>query len=230
VESVTPDELRRVVADLSADDSLPRALDHVVSSAKAFFSVSGAGIMFADEEHVLRYVIATDSGSRRLEEAQREEGRGPCVDALVLDTSVDTRDVMDDARWPGLRTRLAGSEVHAVLGMPLHLAGAPIGSIDLYRDASYAWQDAERESFAAYAALVERLFLTALRATRQEALAEQLQRALDHRVVIERAVGMLMAERALEAPDAFEALRALARNSRRKAYEVAEDILARRDG
>jgi hypothetical protein len=229
VGPLTPEELRRVVDHLSSgDDSLPDALDHAVHSAKAFFGVAGAGIMFLDDEHALHYVASTDPDSRRLEEAQREDGRGPCVDALVLDRTVRTRDVTADERWPDLGARLQGSGVRAVLGMPLHLAGAAVGSIDLYRDRPHRWEDGEVERFSGYAALVERMFVTALRATRHETLAEQLQRALDHRVVIERAIGMLMAQRSLDAPDAFELLRASARSSRRRAHEVAEDILARR--
>jgi AmiR/NasT family two-component response regulator len=77
----------------------------------------------------------------------------------------------------------------------------------------------------AYAGLVENLLVTALRAERQEALATQLQHALDHRVAIERAVGMVMARRSLEAVDAFNLIRNAARSSRRKVADVAAELL-----
>jgi GAF domain-containing protein len=228
VQQIDTGQLRRLVEQLGTDgdgSELPAALDHVVRSAKLFFSVSGAGIMFADDEHVLRYVAASDEGSRRLEDAQWREGEGPCVDALVLGETVTTSDVTRDGRWPALRGRLRDSGVHAVLGMPIHIAGAPVGSIDLYRDEPYEWASTEVDGFAAFARLVERLFVTALKASHHEELARQLQHALDHRVAIERAVGVIMARRDLDPPAAFETLRKLARDSRRPAFEVAEKIL-----
>jgi AmiR/NasT family two-component response regulator len=78
----------------------------------------------------------------------------------------------------------------------------------------------------AYAGLVESLLLTSLRAERNERLAAQLQHALEHRVAIERAVGMVMARRNLEAVDAFNLIRNAARSSRRRVAEVADELLA----
>jgi GAF domain-containing protein len=232
VQQIDTGQLRQLITQLGMDgdgSQLPDALDHVVKSAKQFFSVSGAGIMFADDEHVLHYVAASDEGSRRLEDAQRRAGEGPCVDALVLDETVATSDVMRDERWPGLLDQLGDSDVRAVLGMPIHLAGAAVGSINLYRDEPYEWQPAEADGVASFAGLVERLFATALKASRQEELARQLQHALDHRVAIERAVGVIMARRSVDPPAAFETLRKLARDRRRPAFEVAAKILERRE-
>jgi GAF domain-containing protein len=232
VNEISPDELRRVVGRLSFDGDgigLSDALDQVVRTATAFFSVSGAGVMFADEEHVLHYVAASNEDSARLEEAQRRHGHGPCVDALVGDEPVATEDVTADDRWPVLHDALAGCGVRAVMGLPVHVAGATVGSINLFRDTAAAWSSSEADAFASFAALVDRLLTSALNASRQEELAGQLQHALDHRVVIERAVGMLMARDGLDAPGAFALLRRCARDSRRRAFEVAEDIVERRE-
>jgi len=232
VNGTGPDELRRVVGQLSFDGErvgLSDALDQVVRTATAFFSVTGAGVMFADDEHVLHYVAASDEDSARLEEAQRRHGHGPCVDALVLDHVITTDDVTNDHRWPALHDPLSDGRVRAVLGLPVHVAGAAVGSINLYRDSAVMWEPAHVEAFAAFAALVDRLLTSALNASRQEELARQLQHALDHRVVIERAVGMLMARDGLDAPGAFDTLRRRARDSRRRAFEIAEDIVERRE-
>ena len=58
-------------------------------------------------------------------------------------------------------------------------------------------------------------------------LARQLQYALDYRVVIERAVGYLMAKEGIDPVAAFNALRTAARSRRTKIGEVAEHVLAR---
>ena len=52
----------------------------------------------------------------------------------------------------------------------------------------------------------------------------QLQAALDSRVVIDRALGMLAERFDLPIPDAFEVLRAAARDSRREVRALAEEI------
>ena len=66
---------------------------------------------------------------------------------------------------------------------------------------------------------------TLLATERAEEVAGQLQYALDHRLVIERAVGYLMASRRLGAVEAFNTLRSAARSHRRKIGEVAAELL-----
>ena len=64
-------------------------------------------------------------------------------------------------------------------------------------------------------------------------MADQLQYALDYRVVIERAVGYLMGAHRLDAVTAFDLLRRRARDSRRRVADVAAEVLdgtARRGG
>jgi hypothetical protein len=60
----------------------------------------------------------------------------------------------------------------------------------------------------------------------QERKVNQLQIALDARVVIEQAIGILAERFVLPFADAFEVLRAAARNSRREVRAVAEELRA----
>src|SRR3954466_12615976 len=104
-----------------ADAQLPSALEQVVQSATSLFSVTGSGIMFADDQHELHYVASSDGHGRHLEKVQEHAGRGPCVDALLLDTVIQTRDVTTDTRWRILHDELADTPVRAVVGIPVHL-------------------------------------------------------------------------------------------------------------
>jgi GAF domain-containing protein len=224
-----PGEVRSVIERLRAKQAgsqLPSALEQVVESATSLFAVTGSGIMFADDQHELHYVAASDAHGRHLEKLQSHAGRGPCVDALLLDTVIETRDVTADDRWRVLHDALSDTPVRAVVGIPVHLAGAAVGSLDAYHDAAHDWSEDEIRGMRAYAGLVESLLVTALRAERHERLATQLQHALEHRVAIERAVGMVMARRNLEAVDAFNVIRTAARSSRRRVAEVADELLA----
>ena len=225
----TADDLHRALQELEGlEEATPllEAIQQAVESAAALFHVAGSGVMFLDEAQGLRYAASSDGHGRELEQAQTRAGTGPCVQALVSDHVVKTEDVTADERWPEIHADLRETRVRAVLGVPVHVGGTVVGSIDAYCDKQHEWSDEEVEGMQAYSRLIERLLLTALRAQRNERTVKQLEHALESRVVIERAVGVLMERHSLGQLEAFERLRSSARNSRRRAAEVAEEIVA----
>jgi GAF domain-containing protein len=225
----TAEELQRTLQELERlerDTPLLEAIQQAVDSAAVLFHVTGAGVMFVDDGQLLHYAAASDGHGRELEQAEARAGTGPCVQALVTETVVTTVDVTVDERWPEIHEQLSPTRVRAVVGVPIHLGGTVVGSLDAYCDVTHPWDDAEVEGLQAYARLIERLLLTALRAQRHERTVQQLEYALEHRVVIERAVGVLMERHGLDQLAAFERLRSAARDSRRRAADVAAEIVA----
>jgi GAF domain-containing protein len=204
---------------------LTDALQGLLSATRVLFDASGAGVMFVDEGSMLRAIAATDEPGRLLESLQEETGEGPCVDALVLDRIVHSVDLSQDPRWPKLLPDLPEHGVRAVLGVPVHAGSVTVGSLNVYRDAPREWDASEIQALATYAGLMEQLLETALHAEQATQLAEQLQHALDNRVLIERAVGMIMGREGIDAVAAFNRLRHAARSSERKAADVAAEIL-----
>jgi GAF domain-containing protein len=215
----------RELEGLEEGTPLLEAIKQAVESAAALFRVTGAGVMFLDDAQLLHYAAASDGHGRELEQAQTRAGTGPCVQALVTDKVVKTEDVTTDERWPEIHGELRETRVRAVLGVPIHLGGSVAGSIDAYCDVEHRWDEQEIAGMQAYARLVERLLLTAMRAQRTERTVQQLEHALEHRVVIERAVGVLMERHGLDSLNAFERLRSAARNERRRAADIAAEIL-----
>ena len=209
-----------------AESSLHDALDQVCRAALDLFGVTGCGLMLIDDNQAMRYVVATDPDSRILEEVQEEVGEGPCVDALIHEAIVATPDVSTDDRWPRAAKLLQATTVRAVLGLPIRAGGGAVGSLNVYRDEAYDWDDSEIDALLAFAGMVETFVATALLAEARDEIVEQLQHALDHRVSIERAVGVLMGRHQLDPVAAFNLLRTQARSQRRKAIEIAEEILA----
>jgi hypothetical protein len=108
------------------------------------------------------------------------------------------------------------------------MAGGPVGSLNVYRSDAYHWDDSDTAATEAFAGIVSQLLVTALMADRQDTIVAQLQRALDARVIIERAVGVLIAVEGLDAPAAFERLRRVARSSRSRAADVAARVVEMR--
>ena len=217
--------LRRLTA-ASADHDVIAALRDVTSACADLFGVTGSGIMIADEQDITRYVSASNGPGRFLEEAESSTGQGVCTEAFVENRGVDSRDVASDPRWPQLAEELGGRGIHAVLGVPVRLGGIPVGTLDVYRDEPRDWDESERRAIARYSEVVATTLTAALRAHTAGELAAQLQYALDYRVVIERAVGYLMAHDGVDAVVAFNRLRQVARSHRTKIGEIAEELLA----
>jgi GAF domain-containing protein len=204
---------------------LRSALTDVTEAVTGLFRVGGAGLMLVDDGQVLRYLAASNPASATLEAAQEELGHGPCVDSLVHDRLVTTSDVLTDARWPGLGERVAPVGVRAVLGVPVTLAGGPVGSLNVFRTDPYEWDESECAALEAFAGVVNSLMRSALQAHEQSTVVAQLQHALDSRVQIERAVGLILGRERIDAVDAFTRLRRDARSRRVKVVAVAAELL-----
>lgn len=205
--------------------SLRRSLQNVIEACVDVFGVTGSGLMLADEQSTLRYAVATDGPGEVLEQAQLEVGDGPCVQAFVRDAVVVTEDLATDERWPDVARRVGPLGVHGMLGVPVHLGGVPVGSLDVYLDHPHRWELAEQRALVGYSEVTAALTEAALAAHQAGELAAQLTYALDHRVPIERGIGYLMARDAVDHAAAFNRLRRASRNSRRRIGEVAEELL-----
>jgi GAF domain-containing protein len=207
------------------DGDIAAAVGGVVQAVTGLFRVTGAGLMIVDEQRDLRYVAASNAISKVVEEEQSRAGEGPCVTAFLYDRVVHVDDLRADSRWPRVRGIFLRHGVAAVLGVPVHLGGVPVGTLDVFADRPHSWDDTETAALRRYGELVEAVLSTALAAHRAGELAAQLQYALDYRIVIERAVGYLMARRGTGPEDAFNELRGAARARRRKVAEVAQYLL-----
>jgi len=204
------------------------ALERVATSVRALFGVDGAGILWLDGNGDVRFLTASDDRGRALELVQEELGVGPCVDTLVRDTTVASTDLQGDPRWPEVGNRLATYGIHAVLGIPVRIGGGAVAALNVFRDRAHDWDESEIDTVRSLGAVIETVLASGLFAHRREQVIEQLQYALDHRVVVERAIGVLMGRHDLDPVDAFNQLRAVARRERRKAAEVADDVLTGR--
>lgn len=220
--------LRALTLSQGDNGSVVSALEAVLAACVDLFGVGGAGILIADEQDMLRYVAATDLPGRILERTEAEAGEGPCTEAFVTSEIVTTRDIVAEAeRWPTLAKTLADQPVRAVLGTPVRLGGVPVGTLDVYMEHPHDWDRSEIAALGRYAEVIATILAAAVQAHTAGEMAKHLQYALDYRVVIERAVGYLMAKESIDAVAAFNALRTAARSRRTKIGVVAEHVLDR---
>ncbi len=205
---------------------LRASLQTVADATCALFDADGAGVMLLDEQQALHYVSSTSNEAAALEAAQEETGEGPCVDSIIFDEVVMTSDVMTDRRWPRLRQAATDMGVGAVMGAPIRLGGTAVGSLNTYRVERYRWTSRDIDAITAHGRVVEELIGAALLAGQRNEIVDQLNRALESRVTIERAIGVVMGRDGVDPVRAFDRLRRVARSERRKVSEVAQDVLA----
>lgn len=218
------EQLRRAQTESGA--SLETALRQLTDAVVTMFGHTGAGLMLIDDDQLVRSVLATDDLGWALESAQEEAAEGPCVDAVVHGRLVASADVATDVRWPRLADALADTSVHAVLGVPITLAGSTVGALNVYVDRKHDWDVSDQHALEVFGDVLETLLTSALLAEQRDEVVQQLQSALDSRVVIERCVGFLMGRDGLSAVGAFNHLRDIARPSRRKVQDIARELLA----
>jgi GAF domain-containing protein len=142
---------------------------------------------------------AFDQQGELAELAQEQLGQGPCVEAFTRGLPVAIPDLGADARFDQIAVVLRSAGIRGALSVPVEVLGGPIGTLDLFTATPRAWDDSEVAAANADAGVVASLLGSAVAAHASGRLASQLQTALDSRVVIEQAKGVLMASEKLDA-------------------------------
>ena len=226
---IDPSMLAKSIAtltDLDPERDLASTLEQAVVAAKQLFEVDGAGIMLADADGRLRWASASDPLAQALEDNQETFAAGPCLQAFVSGQPAVISDATLEPRWGEINLAFVELQIRSGLSVPLQLGGGPIGTLDVYAAAPGGWDATEVSALQTYAGLVATLLGTAAKAERSGRLAEQLQVALDFRVLIEQAKVALEVLERLDDQQAFIDLRQAAKSSRREAPDQAGDAAA----
>jgi GAF domain-containing protein len=215
------------LADLRTSPvSVEEALERVMVTADTLFQVDGTALLLVDRDQVLRNLATSDRRAALLEELEAEHGEGPCVDAFEDKEPVSAGDLGHDDRWPAFAPAAAGRGLLAVLTSPIPYSEQAVGVVAVFAAEPHDWTEAEREAIVAFTELVALLILNAMEARERGRLAGELQVALDSRVVIEQAKGVLVGRHGLTTRQAFERLRRQARDQRRPLTEVARGVVS----
>jgi GAF domain-containing protein len=214
------------LADLRTSPvTVEEALEQVVAAADALFGVDGTALMLVDRDQELRNLASSDRRAALLEELQAEHGEGPCVDAFDDKQPVAADDLGHEDRWPAFAPA-AARQLLAVLASPIPYSDQAVGVVAVFAADPHRWTEAEQEAIVAFTDLVALLILNAMQASERGRLAGELQVALDSRVVIEQAKGVLVGRHGLTTRQAFERLRRQARDQRRPLTEVARGVVS----
>jgi GAF domain-containing protein len=213
------------LTDLDPLGDLPTTLQQAVEAAKQLFDADAAGVMLVDIDGNLRWASASDTRAQVLEDNQEVFGAGPCMEAFTSGRPAAMHDAKTERRWGEITLTFVEVQIRSGLSVPVDLGGGPIGTLDVYGAEPRGWDESEVSALQAYAGVVASLLGAAAKAQLKGTLAEQLQVALDSRLLIERAKGALMERERLDDQEAFTHLRRVARSSRRKLTDVAAEVV-----
>lgn len=226
--SVSVEDVHRAMTELGelrfGATPVEETMHRIVQTTHKIFHVDGAGLMLVDADQQLRNVAVSDARFAHLERLQLEHDEGPCMSAFEDKELVCSEDLGEDGRWPSFTSAALDEGVRAVLASPIPYNQEAIGVVGVVSEKRRPWAPEAELALLAFTDLAALLISSMLRAEQQTELAGQLQGALDSRAVIERAKGILMAQHAITAREAFHRLRAQARRERRRVADVAREL------
>jgi GAF domain-containing protein len=161
------------------------------------------------------------------DELQYAHGYGPCMDAGRGGVLLRIDDMRTEARWPDYVAHvLSTTSVRSSLSVPLPYQGSAIGALNNYSTEPFAF--ASPESLRAATDVAEVLAVAVANADAHAQLFDQARNmriAMESRAVIEQAKGVLMAQRHIDAEQAFEILRDASQRYNRKLRDIAAGIV-----
>jgi GAF domain-containing protein len=216
------------MADTLVDDfDLVEFLQMVTIRTAELMEVAAVGLLLADHHGELQFMAASDEATRLLELFQLQNHEGPCLDAFRSSEPVVNADLSQAThQWPLFAPQATGRGFRSVHAIPLRLRGQVIGALNLF-GADTGRLDAEDVRIVQALADVATIGLLQERAIhRGEVLTEQLQGALNSRIVIEQAKGLLAGIHSLDLDQAFTLMRGYARSHNRRLGDLAHAVIS----
>src|ERR1700735_4979605 len=197
---------------------------HVLTDRSVqLLDVSAAGLLLADPRGELRVVAASSEAARVLELFQLQSDQGPCLDCSRSGRPVAAAALAAEAaRWPRFAPAARKAGFAAVQALPMRLREQVIGALNLFRAGPGAFDPADVRVGQALADVATISLLQERSMRHSDTLNEQLQAALNSRVIIEQAKGKLAERLGLDMDQAFSLLRESARTSNRRLSDVAQ--------
>jgi GAF domain-containing protein len=211
-----------LVADFDVVELLTRLADRCVD----VLDVDAAGLMLAAPDGDLRVMASSSEAMRVLELFELQSQEGPCLDCYRTGQPVVNLDLATaDGRWPWFAKEAIDSGFHSVHALPMRLRGAVIGALNLFHVDPGEMRQGDIEAAQALADVATIAILQHRATLEAQVLNEQLNHALNSRVVIEQAKGMVAEREGLDMQQAFAVLRNHARNHNTRLADVANNVI-----
>jgi GAF domain-containing protein len=221
------DSLERFALALTSGYGIGDVLHNLTEEMAQVLDLTGAGVTLVHDGQQ-RFVTAAVAAIAALERVQENWQKGPCIDAVASAGPVTVSDMAaDDAseRWPDYVVAAKTAGIQAVAGIPMLADGEAIGAVNLYDGQPRDWSDEDLRVAMVFASIATGYLTHASAARQQQRTAEQLQQALNTRLIIEQAKGVLAVKGDMTVDDAFETLRGYARAHNARIHDVSRAVV-----
>jgi GAF domain-containing protein len=211
-----------LVADFDVVELLTLLADRCVE----VLDVGAAGLMLTSVDGELRVMASSSDAMRVLELFELQAQEGPCLDCFSTGQPVVNNDVeAASARWPRFASEASAAGFKVVHALPMRLRGTVLGALNLFHVEPGDMPPADLAAAQALADVATIALLQHRAALEAQVLNEQLNHALNSRIVIEQAKGMLAERQGLDIDRAFATLRNHARNHNERLADVARSVV-----
>ena len=210
---------------LVTDFDVPDFLHGLADRCVQLLGADAAGLMLADQRGRLEVIASSSEQMRLVELFQLQNDQGPCLECFQVGQPVHEADLAAAGRrWPLFAPAATGAGFAAVQAIPMRLRDEVIGAMNLLMRAPGRLDETGLQVAQALADVATIGLLHERNLRHQEVLAEQLQGALNSRIAIEQAKGVLSQQFGLDMDQAFRLLRDQARGQNRRLAELATAV------
>lgn len=187
---------------------------------------AAAAVLLIDDDGTLRVIGASNERANLLELLQLQNDEGPCLDSFRTGHIVSSWDLSVESSWPAFTASSLKTGYSAVCAIPMRLRDFTIGCLNLFIAEPVALPD-DDIVLARALAEVAAIAIDQDHTTRELVVREgQLRHALQSRIVIEQAKGIIAAQSGVDMDGAFKMLRSHARNNNQRLTDVARLVIA----
>jgi hypothetical protein len=228
--TVSAERLAKVfveVADtLVAEFDVIEFMQMLADRAAGLVDASAVGLLLADPHGRLQFTAASDENTKLLELFQVQSHDGPCLDAFNTAPPVINIDLRAaGGRWPRFAPEATASGFRSVHAFPLRLRNDVIGAMNIFGHDAGGLDDTDAQIIQALADVAAIGLLQERAISGGEILTEQLQGALNSRIIIEQAKGAIAQAHNITVDVAFGLIRGYARRTNRRLSDVARLIV-----
>jgi GAF domain-containing protein len=228
LDALLAERMASLADTLVEDFDVVELLDRLVSSCVELLGVSAAGLLLVDRHGTLHPMAFSNEEAKFLELFQLQNEEGPCLDTVRSGAPVSATDLTQAIpRWPQFAPAALEHGFHSVQAVPMRLRGTCIGGLNLFAADQPPLSDVELKVAQAMADIATIGILQQRSRDQAALMTEQLQGALDSRIVIEQAKGVLAARGNVDPNEAFHALRHFARTTNQRITAVAASLVHR---
>lgn len=204
--------LREITARITSASGLPEAVDELLKvTTDVLPGHVQSGITVIGEGEPATFAAA-GLPPELLNEARHAEGDGPCMEAIRTRDVVISNDLTGERRWPTWSRLAVRSGVHSVLSYPFDVDTLTLAALNLYSDRPDAFTGDVPVLAMVVADHASLLLRARLRQVSQDELLSQVSEVTAGDAAIERAIGIVMAQRGCPPDQALRHLHDAATN------------------